>query len=215
MDRPGLRELKKERTRQDIARVAREMFRSHGYDPVTVEAIAQAAEVSKKTVFNYFPTKEDLVFYQADDRRAAVLAAVNDRAPGQSVLESFRALCLAQTEALPRFRESARLGGLGFYELVEANPALQRKAREVTASLVDALAEALAASAGRAGPDSTAVIVATTLVTTQRTLQRRLRELAGTELTDATVLRRHEREVNQVFDQLRDGLAGYPTRSGA
>lgn len=65
--RPGLRERKKAKTRQAIQEHALRLFRDQGYERTTVEQIAEAAEVSPSTFFRYFPTKEDVVLYDALD----------------------------------------------------------------------------------------------------------------------------------------------------
>ena len=61
----GLRERKKRQTREAIAQAAMALFVARGFDAVTVADVARAADVSEKTVFNYFPAKEDLVFARA------------------------------------------------------------------------------------------------------------------------------------------------------
>src|SRR5437660_948730 len=86
---PGLRERKKLRTRQLIAETARALFAEHGFDAVPVAAVARAADVSEATVFNYFPTKEDLVFQGMAAFEAELLAAVRDRPAGQPVTAAF------------------------------------------------------------------------------------------------------------------------------
>jgi AcrR family transcriptional regulator len=96
----GLRERKKRRTRAAIADAALKLFDQRGFDAVTVADVAEAAEVSEKTIFNYFPSKEDLVFEAAVERRAALLNAVRNRGPGVSVVEPFRRATAAFIERL-------------------------------------------------------------------------------------------------------------------
>src|SRR6266540_1054223 len=86
---PGLRERKKERTRQQIADAARELFVARGFDRVTVAEVARAAEVAEQTVYNYFPTKEDLVFHRLESFEEELLEAIRSRAAGESVLTAF------------------------------------------------------------------------------------------------------------------------------
>src|SRR6185437_4274473 len=88
----GLRESKKQQTRQLLAAEAMRLFATRGFDHVTVAEVAEAAEVSEKTVFNYFPTKEDLFFDEVPARAAALSAAIRERAPGESAIAALRKL---------------------------------------------------------------------------------------------------------------------------
>src|SRR5919202_2795175 len=88
----GLRERKKRAAREGIAATARRLFAERGFDAVTVAEVAAAAAVSEKTVFNYFPTKEDLAFAGREEGIAQFVTAIAERPPGTSVLDVFRAL---------------------------------------------------------------------------------------------------------------------------
>src|SRR5512132_38613 len=85
----GLRERKKQQTRQLIAETARRLFAERGFEAVTVAEVARVAEVSEATVFNYFPTKEDLFYVGLEAFEAELLAAIADRPTGESVLSAF------------------------------------------------------------------------------------------------------------------------------
>src|SRR5215208_3669734 len=86
---PGLRERKKEQTRRHIAEVARRLFGERGFERVTIAEIARTAEVSEQTVFNYFRTKEDLVYWRLGSFEEELLATIREREPGESVLAAF------------------------------------------------------------------------------------------------------------------------------
>src|SRR3954452_23686857 len=92
----GLRERKKQRTRELIAGTARRLFVERGFDGVPVAEVAREAEVSEKTVFNYFATKEDLVYWRLESFEEELLAAVRERKPGESILAAFSRFVLAQ-----------------------------------------------------------------------------------------------------------------------
>src|SRR5919112_2615380 len=85
----GLRERKKQRTRRLIADTARRLFAERGFEQVTVAEIAREAEVAPATVFNYFPTKEDLFYSRLEAFEDELLAAIRDRPPGESILDAF------------------------------------------------------------------------------------------------------------------------------
>lgn len=100
---PGLRERKKQRTRQAIQREALRLIREQGYDETTIEQIAAAADVSPSTFFNYFPTKEDVVL--TDEYDPVVARAFLARPAGESLVESFRAVVAEIAELMDRDRD--------------------------------------------------------------------------------------------------------------
>ena len=86
----GLRERKKAQTRRLIADTAWRLFADRGFERVTVAEVAREAEVAVATVFNYFPTKEDLFFFRLEAFGADLVEAVAGRAGGEPALAAFR-----------------------------------------------------------------------------------------------------------------------------
>ena len=99
---PGLRERKKERTRQQIGEAAQRLFAERGFDAVTVAEVARAADVSVGTIFNYFRTKEELFYSGMEAFEARLVDAVRERPAGQPVLEAFSDFVLAHRLLPPR-----------------------------------------------------------------------------------------------------------------
>ncbi|MEV0664834.1 TetR family transcriptional regulator [Actinomadura luteofluorescens] len=97
--RPGLRERKKMRTRQAIATAALRLFAERGYEETTIADIAAAADVSPRTFFSYFPSKEDVIFAEIDDRLAEVAERLR-RTPGESPMETIRRSIVDVLEAV-------------------------------------------------------------------------------------------------------------------
>src|SRR4051812_37855231 len=93
---PGLRERKKQRTRQLIAETARRLFHERGFERVTVAEIAREAEVAEATVFNYFPTKEDLFYSRLEAFEDELLDAIRRRDAGTSVAAAFAEFLLGR-----------------------------------------------------------------------------------------------------------------------
>lgn len=159
---PGARARRKAETRLEISNVATALFVARGFEPVSVAEIAEAAGVARKTVFNYFPRKEDLVFDREAEGRALVAAALTDRGARPPV-QAFQALMRALVAAdHPLFRMSER--PVAFWRMVAASPALSARARELQVTLADDLAALLAAAAGHAAPDAPARLGAAMLV---------------------------------------------------
>ena len=102
-----LRERKKRLTRQHISDIATRLFVLRGFDTVTVAEIADAAAVSKMTVFNYFPRKEDLFFDRGPEAVAVLTATIRERATDETPIGALR-------RVLSRLAEQGHpLGGVG------------------------------------------------------------------------------------------------------
>src|SRR6266404_5432855 len=92
---PGLRQSKKQRTRETIARAARELFAERGYHATTLPDIAEAADVSTRTIFAYFPSKEDILFADFPLMKEALARALAERPEGVDALETVREFILS------------------------------------------------------------------------------------------------------------------------
>jgi AcrR family transcriptional regulator len=192
----GLRELKKERTRQLIADTAWQLFADGGFDQVAVADVARAAEVSEATVFNYFRTKEDLFYFRFEQFEAQLLEAVRERPPGESALAAFR-------RALTR---SGRLRTVN--RVIAGSSALMARERQALAHTTDALAEVLAEQTDRADR-VTALVAAGALMGVHRAtidyVRRRVLADDHPERLAADV----RRVTRRAFALLERGLAAY------
>ena len=91
---PGLRDRKKDETRERLLRAAVELVAQRGYQAVTVDEIAAAADVSPRTFFRYYPTKGDVLFADQDVRLAQLPSLLAERPPGETVLRAVRRFVL-------------------------------------------------------------------------------------------------------------------------
>ena len=194
----GLRESKKLRTRQEIADKAMELFVKRGFDHVTVAEVAAAADVSEKTVFNYFPTKEDLFFDEVPAREAALVEAIRNREPGESVVARLRRLHVGQCGRLtsPGFATFARV--------IEESSALQAKELAVMARLTEVLARAIRDELGVHELD--AKIAANALVSVQWQLFRNARAQALAGRHGPGAARRLRGDLERAYRLLEHGL---------
>ena len=86
----GLRERKKQRTREQIIEAAMGLFAERGYHATTITDIAEAADVAPRTFFSYFPSKEAVVFHDVDRDLDGLASALRDRLPGETAFEAIR-----------------------------------------------------------------------------------------------------------------------------
>jgi AcrR family transcriptional regulator len=194
----GLRESKKLRTRQEIADTAMRLFVKRGFDHVTVAEVAAAAGVSEKTVFNYFPTKEDLFFDEVPARQAAAVDAIRQRRPGESIVATLRRL---QAGECPRLCSP---GFATFARIIEESPALQAKELEVMASFTDVLAGAIRSELGAHEVDAT--IAANVLVAVHWQLFRNARAQALKGRHGPGAVRSLRRDLDRAYRLLEHGL---------
>lgn len=143
MSGEGLRERKKAETRRRIADVATGLFVERGFDAVTVADVAEAADVSKMTVFNYFPRKEDLLLDRHAERLDAVRRAIAERPSGTSPVEALRVHCRELLES-GHPTSGAIAAASWFFEMVRESPALRTRWLEQEREIEEAMAEVLA-----------------------------------------------------------------------
>ena len=214
----GLRELKKQQTRQLIADTAWRLFADRGFDRVTVAEVARQAQVAEATVFNYFPTKEDLFYHRLEAFEAALVEAVAARAVGEPALAAVRRYLLepggllaqveaGDAEALQRLRTVNRV--------IAASPALLAREQRAIARSTDRLAELLAADTGAGADDVTARAAANALLGVQRALLDHVRRRVLDD-DEPGRLAADVRELGRrAFALLKRGLGDYAARPPA
>jgi AcrR family transcriptional regulator len=143
--RLGLRERKKLMTRGAILEAAHAMFAERGFDHVTVAEIADAVNISPKTVFVYFPAKEDLVFDGEEEMRARIVERIHSRTPGETPLEAMGSLL---RELLAAHDPPAVTGLDRLRRIVGDSAVLKARMRLMWERFEDALAVVLAGEAG-------------------------------------------------------------------
>ena len=146
--RSGLRERKKRETRERLGDVAARLFAEHGYDEVSIADIAGAAGVSEPTVYNYFPTKPDLVFDRADEVLEKIRGAISGRDSRQSPADAMRALVLEDIDRYVEDNEGLAKGE--FPAQCQLSALLRRRALE----FYDDVTTAVAAELAGTGPNS-------------------------------------------------------------
>jgi len=190
----GLREQKKARTRSAIAVAAADLFGRHGYPNVTMTQVAAAAGVADQTLYNYFPTKESLVFDKSDEFEQHLIETLTARARGISVIDAYAAWLSQFLLGEPARRALASPGGMP--RLVVASDALHRGFLDVAHRMATRLAGALSDTGGFAGPAAVAAADALLAV-----LVRAVEQLGAA--TDEAMLDDIAARVSAAIDALR------------
>jgi len=209
-DKPGLRERKRQRTHQTISAAAIALFLERGYDSVSIAEIADAAEVSRRTLFAYFPTKDDLVLHRFADHEDEPARTVRDRAPDQTPLDALhdqRRQALLARDPITGINDTPEI--VAFYDLVLATPALRSALLRFTIRSRDTLSAALRDTTTDEH-QGTAPLAAAQIVVVHQTLSEanHLRVVAGHSADELEPLALAELE--QAYAMLRGGL--YPYR---
>ncbi len=194
--RPGLRERKKQLTRDTIARAALQLFAERGYDETTLAEIAEAAQVSPRTIFAYFESKEDILFCDIPAKLCNLRRTLAQRPPGTTTVDALRGLLasLEPPDEADRLRK----------QVLAAQPGLKMKLRARDAQLEPLLAESIATDLGTAPDDISALLVAASMTAALTAVHDRSLAAAadGAPIT-------HEQGVailDQVLEFLRGGL---------
>lgn len=212
----GLRERKKQQTREQIADAARRLFLERGFDGVTVAEIARAADVAEKTVFNYFPTKEDLFYSRMESFEEELLGAVREREPGETVLGAFRRFVLAPRGVLAEQEgRGSRLAGERLQTItrtITGSPALLAREHQVFERYTESLAGLIAQETGAGADDVEPWVVANALMGVHRALIDYVRRqtLAGAGTRD--VARKVRAEAERALGALERGLGDYAVK---
>ena len=211
----GRRDRKKRQTRQAISGAATRLFFQHGFEAVSLSQVAEAADVSVKTIFNHFGSKEDLFFDRADELHSSLVRTISGRPPGVAVLAALRDLLLDNW--LPfagatwaTLTPEAFAGYRQFLAAQAQSPALRARRLVIERELGAALTGTLAAAIGRPADDATVTVLDAFVAAT---LQLRSHEFAAAALAgeDPEGVRRRVTAV--VDDAFRRLAAAYPELS--
>jgi AcrR family transcriptional regulator len=198
----GRRERKKQQTRQAISDVATRLFLERGFDAVTVAEVAKAADVAVQTVFNHFPTKEDL-FFDETGWWAGPAQAIRDAPPDANPITVLEQQYLSVVRG--RLESGHLATWLEFSRTTAESPALLARRRQIAEEMEDTLAAALLERDPELKP-LTARLIAAQFAAAQKVLEQELALILPPEATQEELEAANaqlERAVAEVFDALR------------
>lgn len=203
----GLRERKKARTRALIADTAMGLFLARGFDEVTVAEVAEAAEVAVTTVFNYFPTKEDIFYDRQDEVVEHLSRVVRSRSEG----EPFATACrrdMLELIAARDWRAGLVPSFADFYRLVDRSPALQARARLMVELATSRLASTIADELSLPANDIVVLAAAGILSALRTSLLDQARRASLSSQPIGSIAAELTIATNRAFDLLDGTIAG-------
>jgi AcrR family transcriptional regulator len=208
----GLRERKKQQTRESIAGAAMGLFTQRGFEAVPVAEVAREADVSEGTVFNYFPTKEDLVYHRMEAFESELLDAIRTRAPGESALAAFGRFVLVPRGYLAEKTPDERF--LAIPRMITESPALLAREQQIFERFTERLAELLADETGARPGAVEPRVAATALMGVHRALVEYARRGMLDGRKPPTLARDVREQGRRALALLGDGLGGYALKPG-
>ena len=202
----GLRERKKQRTHQLIAETAWRLFAARGFERVTVAEIAAGAEVSEATVFNYFSTKEDLIFQGMQAFEEELLTAIRERPAGESIVRAFGRFSIQERGYLASDDERATEGMREAARIITGSPALLTRQREIFERYTETLA-ALIAEERSVKPGSIEPwVIANALIGLHRALVAFVHRSALAGVPNSQIVKDMRKQGNRALAALEQGL---------
>lgn len=206
----GLRERKKQQTRQLLTDTARRLFAERGFENVSVSEIARVADVSEATVFNYFPTKEDLVYSGLERFESDLLGAVRDRPAGETVIDAFGRFILEPRGLFQARDERAARELLAVGRMIAASPVLLAREEQIFARYTRVLARLIADEVRAPEDDLRPYVIGNALIGVHRALIDYVREQLKSDPLDRERLSRGLRRRGQAaLELLRRGIGDY------
>ena len=196
----GLRERKKQQTRQQIFEASQRLFARRGFAEVRVAEVAEAANVSEMTVYNYFPTKEDLFYAGMQFFEEQLIEAVRRRPRGESALKAFRRRVLEGAANLGAKERTEGISRAG--RAIAASPSLRAREREIVEEYTLRLARVL-------GEGVEAVVVAAAMMAAHRALVAHTREQVAAGRRGAQLVEDFRTQARRAFARLEKGLGDY------
>lgn len=203
---PSLRVRKKQRTRQRIAEAAEILFASRGFDDVKVADVAQAAEVSEQTVYNYFATKEALVLDEAEVFAARFRAMVRQRAEGTPLLEAVRDEAIGFINRLAHRPQTADHRGSMPY-LVATCPPIRRYWLALLERYAQIVATALLEDSKGKLPLATAKVLGGAIISVFAVIIDDLGQAMVEQVPIPIRLRALRRQIERAIDHMANGFA--------